>query len=101
MRTKKEKKPFLLRYKTYDPSVEGYGNVNQWRSAWEGMSFDEAKETTDEPLTVLGFTSIPSRSELDKRFRELVKKHHPDHGGDPIMFKKVHAAWVLLKDRTI
>lgn len=37
-----------------------------------------------------------------KNFRRLSKKHHPDHGGDPIEFMKLieayeHVQWIKLK----
>lgn len=99
---KKPKKPFLSGYKTYDPKVEGYGNVNEWRAAWEHrMGSEAAKIALDkaDPLQVLGFTSMPDKVELDKRYRELVMKTHPDRGGDAKEFIAVHAAWSLLSEK--
>lgn len=97
-RAKKEpkpKKPFLSGYRTYDPKKEGYGNVNQWRAAWKAMNHEEAVAVLqdDDPLVVMGFSSMPTKADLDSRFHTLVKQHHPDHGGDAEMFKKVYAAW--------
>lgn len=98
---KKPKKPFLSGYKTYDPAVEGFGNVSQWRAAWEAMNKDEAEAIMagNDPLTVMGFKTLPSLMELNKRFRDLVMQHHPDHGGDRKMFQAVYAAWSLLIER--
>jgi DnaJ-domain-containing protein 1 len=33
-------------------------------------------------LSLLGLPPHAGRDEVKKRFRELAKKHHPDHGGD-------------------
>lgn len=103
MRTKekKPKKGFLDGYKTYD-TKSGFGSRAEWRSAWdERMNHNEATATLkkDDPFDVLGFSFKPSKAELDKRYRELVMKHHPDHGGDPIEFKRIHAAWSLLSEQ--
>ena len=34
LKTKKQKKGFLDGYKTYDPSIEGYGNPEKWKHAF-------------------------------------------------------------------
>lgn len=34
----------------------------------------------------LGFDKTPSLADADQRYRELVKSHHPDRGGDPAKF---------------
>lgn len=33
-------------------------------------------------LSILGLSPDASLDDIKKRFRELAKKHHPDHGGD-------------------
>jgi hypothetical protein len=103
MKTKSEKKPkkgFLDGYKTYDPQ-HGFGNRSEWRAAWnDRMNHKDASVAIgeDDMLSVMGFSSMPIKVDLDKRYRELVMQHHPDRGGDPEMFKKVHAAWSLLTE---
>ena len=39
-----------------------------------------------ELLSLLGLPPISGIQEIKKRFRELAKKHHPDHGGDSAQF---------------
>lgn len=34
-----------------------------------------------------------SDSEIHHRYRQVIKQAHPDHGGDPETFKKIHAAY--------
>lgn len=36
------------------------------------------------------------KAALNSKYRELAKKHHPDHGGDAAAFKHVAAAWSYL-----
>jgi hypothetical protein len=104
MKTKPEKKPkkgFLDGYKTYD-TKHGFGNRSEWRSAWDDrMNHKDASATigADDPLSVMGFSSLPTRGELDQRYRALVMQHHPDRGGDPAEFKHVQAAWSLLTEK--
>lgn len=40
-----------------------------------------------------------SEAELKRRYRILVKKYHPDHGGTAVQFRFVHEAYKYLKDR--
>jgi hypothetical protein len=100
-KTKKPKKGFLDGYETYDTST-GFGNTKEWGKQFHArMGHKEATAAVaeEDPLTIMGFDSLPTQADLDKRFRDLVFKHHPDHGGTAEMFKKIHAAWSLLKER--
>ena len=44
-----------------------------------GLDFDEIKDPT--VLDYFGLAPGASMDDIKKRFRELAKKHHPDHGG--------------------
>jgi hypothetical protein len=63
------KRPFSAifdKYKTYDPSKEGYGSVNQWKSAFNTrMGLDEAVVilSNDDPLKILGLYKMPGTLE--------------------------------------
>ena len=50
------------------------------------------------PYECLGLTSTASLSELKNAYRALVKKHHPDTGGDAQKILELNAAWELLSD---
>ena len=50
------------------------------------------------PYAALGVSPRASASELKTAYRELVKKHHPDAGGDQKQIVLLNAAWELLGD---
>lgn len=49
-----------------------------------------------ESLVILGLPPNASQAEIKKRFRKLARRHHPDHGGVPEKFRKIHRAAELL-----
>jgi len=93
----------FARYKTYDPSKDGYGDVSDWGKAFsETMGAEEARTRLDKdnPLFILGLTELPKTlEELKKVYRKLINIHHPDKGGDPAIAVKIIAAYSLLEDR--
>lgn len=100
----KPKKSFaekLASYPTYD-TREGYGNIHDWRAAWDhAMGHDEAVGIlgAQSPLTILGFTCMPTESDLKKRYREMMLLNHPDKGGSEEQCKIIIAAYSELKRR--
>lgn len=52
-----------------------------------------------EAYEVLGIAPSDSYEHARKRYRHLVKLHHPDRGGDPSDFLKVKAAWDTVNAR--
>ena len=52
-----------------------------------------------DPYVVLGVKPSASRSEIKAAFRELVKRHHPDAGGDKKAIVAINAAWEVLGDQ--
>lgn len=53
----------------------------------------EPREPREEPHIILGVARTASFKEIKKRFRELSKKHHPDTGGDPVLFRRIVNAY--------
>lgn len=53
-----------------------------------------------EYLRILDFrlSEAPTPAEVKSRWKELCRKHHPDLGGDPEMFKKITHAYKMLTD---
>ncbi|MDD1422886.1 DnaJ domain-containing protein, partial [Dolichospermum sp. ST_sed1] len=50
-------------------------------------------------LRFMGFSSVPSLSELKKRYILLAKKMHPDAGGDAQAFQKLAEAYKHLENK--
>lgn len=46
-----------------------------------------------DPFEILGIGPTSNTIEVRRAYRELVKVHHPDKGGDPEVFKKILAAY--------
>lgn len=85
------------------------------RKAWQTYNFTEAeppprageslkggRQTPEaQALSVLGFDEIPVFEAIKARYRELVKKHHPDvNRGNPKseeIIKKINMAYTILK----
>lgn len=50
---------------------------------------------TFNPYEILGVTRKSTISDVKKRFRQLSRKHHPDLGGDPMVFDAVSKSYDL------
>lgn len=48
---------------------------------------------------ILNLSQDCTRNDIKKSFRELAKKHHPDHGGEPKMFQLITMAYEILIDK--
>ena len=53
----------------------------------------------NDPYAVLGVTSHATTAEIKSAYRQLVKQHHPDAGGDDERILALNAAWEVLGDR--
>lgn len=53
---------------------------------------------TSEALQVLGLSSAATREDIKRAFHRLAHQHHPDKGGDAEKFKKISAAYAVLRD---
>lgn len=51
-----------------------------------------------EACRLLGVAEDVELTALKRRFRELARDHHPDRGGDPVLFRDLRQAFALLSD---
>ena len=56
------------------------------------MSFEAAIE-------ILGLERDFTKDELNKRYKQLVKRAHPDQGGSDYLYRQVREAHLYLKDK--
>ena len=52
----------------------------------------------ENPYAILGVTPKANLEEIKSAYRNLVKRHHPDTGGDSEIVVKLNAAWEILSD---
>lgn len=45
-----------------------------------------------------GLPETATPEEVKRRWRELASQHHPDHGGDPVEFQKLHKEYRRLME---
>lgn len=57
------------------------------------MPIDQALKIFD-----LNYKALGNKILIKKRYRELAKKHHPDHTGDTGMMQRINLAYEVLKN---
>ena len=71
-----------------------HGGLNIVRASFRGYANLPPPKGPDGQLAKpwwaeLGFTEAPPLPDAENRYRELVKTHHPDRGGDAAKFNSV------------
>ncbi len=88
-------------YRPYGTNKGKRGNPQQWRTAFEEtMSLNEANEVIQDnsPWAILFVSRDANFEAVKKAFRKMCFKTHPDYGGTNAEFRKVNAAYSILKD---
>lgn len=111
-RAARKKRSFAKdQFRQYDPDdAVGRGDARQWRAAagaaygGEGFSMADLpanKRSRNADLDVLGLTTMPPNGkDLDRAYRRLAAKVHPDApGGSTAAFVKLKDAYDRLKER--
>jgi molecular chaperone DnaJ len=57
------------------------------------------RPTVSDPYAVLGLTPEATPAEIKAAYRALVKRHHPDAGGDDQRILALNAAWEVLREQ--
>lgn len=52
----------------------------------------------DDPHAVLGLPRSATKQEITRRFRQLAREHHPDHGGDAAKMVQITNAYNALRE---
>lgn len=76
---------------TEGKAMAGYGTA---RDYYYTTPADQRRTQWSPPyLNVLGLKTGATTEEIKAAYRRLAKANHPDRGGDPEQFKKIHAAF--------
>jgi len=69
--------------------IERWGSGQMVEQAFTGFA---ALPAPEQPWQVLGVGAHASREEIERAYRLLASKHHPDRGGDPAQMARINAA---------
>lgn len=75
------------------PDRRGWGSA-----AAPGFVTSPQPSPREDPYAVLGVSRQASAAEIKAAYRALVKRHHPDAGGDEVTIVALNAAWEVLGD---
>ncbi len=70
-------------------AIERHGGATILDRAFSGFAQLAAPE---QPFQVLGVSAHASKEEIERAYRLLASKHHPDKGGDPNEMARINAA---------
>jgi molecular chaperone DnaJ len=63
------------------------------------LPLPRSRPPASDPYAVLGLTPAASPAQIKAAYRALVKRHHPDAGGDDQRILALNAAWEVLRDQ--
>ena len=66
------------------------------RASREAWAKRNAPRNPKRAADVLGVPWPCDRETINAAYRQKAKEHHPDHGGNPDLFKAVQSAWETL-----
>lgn len=83
--------------------ADGFGKICERRVVLlpvQAKPNGEMSETDDKRdyYTILGTGADASRAEIERRYKRLAVRHHPDRGGDEEKMKSINEAYRILRD---
>jgi DnaJ-class molecular chaperone len=87
-------------YRQYDPNGNKWYVHSKYYDAVKQVMEPYIPKTEYDPWAVLHLRPNAPQAIVKAAYRELVKMHHPDHGGDPDLFRKIQAAYEKLTENT-
>jgi DnaJ-class molecular chaperone len=95
----KKKSVFSSDYSPYGTYEGPRGSKAEWKDYFnETWTHTTAQEAIQEetPWDIIGVKIGSSATEIKTAFRKKMLVHHPDQGGDPVVARKILAAYYLL-----
>jgi len=80
----------------------GVGSMVQAFAGYKALSDGPVNEEGVAQLSwwhILGVSHDAPFGDAQCAYRKLAKRHHPDRGGDPVLFKQVSQAWMEYRKR--
>lgn len=75
--------------------IEQLKSNSSW-SRFNSMSGNRTTPNNLDPLSVLGFSEMPSLADLKKRWKQLSQKFHPDKDGSNLLMQIINDAYNTL-----
>jgi ATP-dependent DNA ligase len=87
-----------LKYETYDPAVEGYGNPDQWRQIFSRVM--NGQSSIEQARQILGVTPNATSKEIQRAYWNLAKQHRADglNAADHSAFDKITDAYKVVRE---
>ncbi|BGP15680.1 hypothetical protein JCM10213_006149 [Rhodosporidiobolus nylandii] len=82
----------------YEAAPEGSNDEAQLKKEVKDAEQKLKKSKMKDHYKILGVTSDATDVELKKAYRKMSLIHHPDKGGDEVMFKEISESYQILSD---
>ena len=82
----------------FNNSSSSFKNNNNNSSSSNVRYFRLSELNDNNPYNSLDITQLASQDEIRKAYKKMVVLNHPDKGGDPDKFNKIHEAYQILSN---
>jgi len=81
---------FILPREEFEREGKYWHRHTDWYESPEVYRRERQERVVPDCFKALGLTGSATRKDIQQAFRKLALKHHPDVGGDPEEFKRLH-----------